>query len=343
MNAQLTSTTASSLAETTIRVARVPRYGPPKVIVLGRAPRPALRPGTVRIVVEATTVTIGDARIRGARLPRGFGAVLRLAFGWSGPRQQVLGTELTGIVTDVGDGVTAFRAGDAVIAVTGTKLGAHAEEVVLPADGLIVPRPSGLDVKAAAAIAFGGLTASHYLDRCEVKPGERVLVVGASGAVGLAVVQLAKRRGAVVTGVCSAENAALVERMGAAHTIDYRAQDPFADSADSPQWDVIVDAAGTAPYSVCRRRLAPGGRLARVLCDLPGLLLAPLQGRLSGHRVIAGVTVERKEALLDLCALAARGDYEVVIDSVYSMDAIAEAHARVDSGRKRGNVVVLVG
>jgi NADPH:quinone reductase-like Zn-dependent oxidoreductase len=189
MNAQLTTIPASSLAQTTIRVARVPNYGPPSVVSLGTAPRQPLLPGTIRIAVEATTVTAGDARIRAARVPRGFGFVLKLAFGWSGPRQSILGTELTGIVTEVGDGVTNFGVGDAVIAVTGAKLGAHAEEVVLRANGLIVRRPKGLDIRAAAAIAFGGLTASHYLEQCAVKAGERVLVVGASGAVGLALVQ----------------------------------------------------------------------------------------------------------------------------------------------------------
>ncbi len=338
MNTQSMNRPGLSPHPATIRVARVARYGAPAT--LGDTPRPELRAGAVRIAVEATTVTAADSRIRAARVPRGMRLLLRLALGWRGPRQSILGTEFTGTVIDVGEGVTSFRAGDPVIAVTGVALGAHAEVVVLPADGLIVPRPAGLGIAEAAAIAFGGLTASHYLRVASVKAGERVLVVGASGAVGLAAIQLARLAGAEVTAVCSGANADLVRSLGAVRSIDYLKRDVFSDEAESARWDVIIDAVGTAPYSVCRSRLAPGGRLARVVCDLPGQLAAPFQGRLRGHRVIAGVSQERREALLQLCTLAARGEYRVVIDSAYPFEAIAAAHARVDSGHKRGNVVV---
>ncbi len=322
---------------------QVRRYGGPEVIELVELPRPSVPPGWVRIAVEATPVTAGDSRVRAARVPTGMRTLMRLALGWSGPRQGVLGVEAAGVVTEVGAGVTAWRPGDAVLAVTGARFGAHAEELLLPADAVIVARPAGLGAVEAAALAFGGLTATHYLRAAAVKPGERVLVIGASGAVGTAFVQLARREGAEVTGICGAQNAELVRQLGARETVDYRQRDVFSDPAETRQWDVIIDAVGETDYSRARPRLAPGGRLVRVVCGLLGQLACSFQGRLRGHRVIAGVAGERREDVVRLCDLAARGELQTVVDRVYPLSEIRAAHERVDSGRKRGSVVLVRG
>jgi NADPH:quinone reductase-like Zn-dependent oxidoreductase len=322
-----------------MRAAVVTRYGAPDVVALRDVARPAPGPHDLLIRVRATTVSSGDARVRARRVPAGMGFLMRLAMGWSGPRQPVLGTECAGVVEAVGAEVTRFRPGDAVIAFPGATMGAHAAYVRIGEDGPVALKPDGLAWEEAAALLFGGTTALHSLRVAEVQRGERVLVLGASGAVGVATVQLAQREGAEVTAVCSAANAALVKGLGATRVIDYNAED-FTRSDTT--WDVVIDCVGATDYARCRRVLAPGGRLVRVVADLPGLLAAPFQGRLSGHRVIATVTPERPDDVRALVALAAEGAYRAVIDAVLPMARVAEAHARVDSGRKRGSVVLIL-
>lgn len=327
-------------ATTTMQAAVVLRYGAPEVVTVREVARPTPGPHDLLIRVKATTVSSGDARVRAARVPSGMGLLLRLGVGWSGPRQPVLGTECAGVVEAVGSAVTRFRVGDAVIAFPGASMGAHAGFLRVREDGLVAPKPARCSWEEAAALLFGGTTALHYLQReAKVKAGERVLILGASGAVGVAAVQLARHAGAEVTAVCSAANAALVKELGASRVIDYHAED-FT-RADA-QWDVVMDCVGATDYARCRRVLAPGGRLLRVVCGLGGLVAAPFQGRLSGHRVIASVAVVRPEDVRALAALAEDGAYRAVVDAVLPLARAAEAHARVDGGHKRGSLVLTV-
>ncbi len=322
----------------TMRAAVVTRYGAPEVIALQTRPVPRCGPGDILVRVRATTVSSGDARVRARRVPEGMGLLVRLALGWNVPRQPILGTECSGEVVAIGAGVTRFRVGDAVVAFTGAAMTGHAEYVRLPADGAVAQTPAGLGWEEAAALLFGGTTAYHYLRRAAaVKAGERVLVLGASGAVGVAAVQLARAMGAEVTGVCSAANAALVRGLGATRVLDYAVEDFTRGDA---RWDVVMDCVGATDYARCHRVLTPGGRLVRVVCGLAGLIAAPFQGRRAGHRVIAGVAAERPEDVAALVAMAGEGTYRAVIDAVFPLARIADAHARVDSGRKRGSVVV---
>lgn len=323
----------------TMQAAVVTRYGAPDVLALRDVARPTPGPRDLLIRVRATTVSSGDARVRARRVPEGMGLLMRLALGWSAPRQPVLGTECAGVVEAVGAEVTRFRAGDAVVAFPGAAMGAHAGYVCVREDGPVAPKPEALSWEEAASLLFGGTTALHYLREARVKPGQRVLVLGASGAVGVAAVQLARIDGAEVTAVCSASNAELVRGLGAARVIDYGAEDFTRGDA---RWDVVMDCVGATDYARCRRVLAPGGRLLRVVCGLAGQMAAPFQGRLSGHRVIAGVTPERPEDVRHLVELAREGTYRAVIDATVPLARIAEAHARVDSGRKRGSVVVAI-
>lgn len=321
----------------TMRAAVVTRYGAPEVLALREVARPAPRARELLIRVKASTVSSGDARVRSLRVPDGMGLLARLALGWSVPRQPVLGTECSGVVEAVGAGVTRFRVGDAVVAFPGAAMGAHAAYLCVREDSPVAPKPDDLSWEESAALLFGGTTALHYLREARVKPGERVLVLGASGAVGVAAVQLARRDGAEVTAVCSAPNASLVMELGAARVIDYRSEDFTLGEA---RWDVVMDCVGATDYARCRRVLAPGGRLLRVVCGLGGQLAAAWQGRLSGHRVIAGVSPGRPEDVQRLVELARSGEYRAVIEASMPLSRIAEAHARVDSGRKRGSVVV---
>jgi NADPH:quinone reductase-like Zn-dependent oxidoreductase len=282
-------------------------------------------------------VTSADWRVRSQTVPAGFGLLSRLALGVRRPRQPVLGTELAGTIAATGRAVTRFEVGDQVFAFPGTGMGCHAEYRCMPEDGAVALKPSNLSYGEAAALSFGGTTALDFFRRGRLRSGERVLVNGASGGVGTAAVQLARYFGARVTGVCSAANAELVTSLGAEHVIDYTAED-FTRNGET--YDVIMDTAGTAPYSRSRSSLSERGRLLLVLGGLPDLLGAPWVSLTSGRKVIAGPAAERPEDLLFLAELAAAGRFRPVIDRRYPFERIAEAHRYVDTGRKRGNVVV---
>lgn len=322
----------------TMRAAVVTKYGPPNTVAVREIARPEAGAHDLLIRVLASTVSSGDARLRAHRVPSGMGLLLRLALGWNVPRNPVLGTECAGVVTAVGDEVTRFRVGDEVVAYPGATMGAHATFLRIREDGPLATKPEGLSWNEAASLLFGGMTAMHYLHHeAKLRPRERVLVLGASGAVGVAAVQIAKHAGAEVSAVCSAKNEALVRELGAAHVIDYQSRD-FTRSGE--RWDVVMDCVGATNYARCGPVLEPGGRLLRVVCGLAGQLAAPFQGRLSGHRVIAGVAKERPEDVRAIVALVREGAYRAVVEDVLPLSRIAEAHARVDGGHKRGSIVV---
>lgn len=320
-----------------MKVAFVPRYGPPEVVEFRERPTPTPAPGQVRIKVLATAVTTGDFRLRSGVLPRGFGVLRGIALGFGGPRKGVLGTDAAGVVDALGEGATRFAIGDPVLAFPGSAMGGHAEYLVMPADGRLVRKPANLSFEEAVSLPFGGMTALDFLRRGDVKAGERLLVNGASGSVGSAAVQLAKHLGAHVTAVCSAANAALVRSLGADQAIDYAGTD-FA--AGSARYDAIVDCVGNAPYARVQCVLTRNGRLLAVLSDLPATLSAPFAGRVHKHRVVAGPAAEKVEDLATLVELAEKGVFKPVIDQRFPFARIADAYHLVNSGRKKGSVVV---
>jgi NADPH:quinone reductase-like Zn-dependent oxidoreductase len=294
----------------------------------------------VLIRIRATTVTSGDWRARSLHLPAGFGVLGRLVFGLTGPRQPILGTELAGVVEAAGAGVTRFRPGDEVIAFPGGRFGGHAEYRTMRESGLVVRKPANLSFEEAASLSFGAMTALPFLrDKARLKRGERVLVVGASGAVGTAAVQIAKHLGADVTGVTSTANVGLVAALGARSVIDYTQTD-FA--ATGKSWDVILDTTGTASFARCAASLNPGGRLALVQASFAQTIGFGRPRKSSGKQVIAGYVPTRLEDLQYIAELAARGELKPVIDRTYRLEEAAEAHAYVDTGRKRGSVVLTV-
>lgn len=320
-----------------MRAALCPMYGPAELVELGEVPTPVPGPREVLVRVVATTVTSGDWRVRSGQFPRGFGWIAKLVIGWRGPRRPILGTELSGVVASVGHRVTRFRVGDAVIGFTGAGMGAHAEYRAFAEDGLLVPKPANLTFGDAAALCFGGTTALDVLRRAKLQAGERVLVNGAAGGVGTAAVQLAKARGAHVTGVCSTPNVDFVRSLGADDVVDYRTHD-FTQGA--ARYDLVVDIAGTAPYARSRSVLTPTGRLALVLATLADNLGALWVGLATPHRVLAGPVRVRRQDLEELADLAARGVLRPVVGQRFPFERIADAHRVVDTGHKRGAVVV---
>lgn len=323
-----------------MRAAVYHRYGPPEVVSVQEVPTPTPGPRDLLVRVRATTVSTADWRARSLAMPPGFGLFGRLAFGIRAPRRAILGSEFAGDVVAVGSEVRDFAVGEAVIAFQGFRMGGHAEFVTTPADGVVVRKPAGLSYQEAAALPFGGTTGLEFFARAGLRAGERVLINGASGTVGSAMVQLAAHAGADVTAVCSAANATLMRELGVRRVIDYSVTD-FA--ATGERYDVIVDTVGTAPYARSRGALAERGRLLLVLASLGELLRAPWISRTTRHRVVAGPVRERVEDLQAIVDLVVAGRFRPVIDRCVPLDGIVEAHRRVESGRKRGSVVVEVG
>jgi NADPH:quinone reductase-like Zn-dependent oxidoreductase len=271
-------------------------------------------------------------------MPPGFGALEHLMFGVRRPRQPILGTELSGEIEAVGANVSKFKVGDSVFAFPSFAMGAHAEYRAMPQDGRIALKPHELSFADAAALCFGGVTALQFLrDRAKVRVGEKVLVIGASGAVGNAAVQLAKHFGAEVTGVCSEANMELVKSTGADRVIDYARED-FTRLDD--QYDIICDTIGMAMFEDCENVLRPGGRLLLVASGLTQVLGAG--SKPNRRAVIAGTGNSTAEHLLVLKELAEAGAFRPLIDRRLPLEQIVEAHRRVDTGHKVGSVVVLV-
>jgi NADPH:quinone reductase-like Zn-dependent oxidoreductase len=280
--------------------------------------------------VHAAEVTSGDSRIRGARFPPGFGLLVRPVFGVTRPRRAILGGTFAGVIDTAGAGVDGLAPGKAVCGMTGAKLGAHAEYVVVPARR-VAPVPAGVSAEDAAGVLFGGTTALLFLrDKGAVAPGRSVLVNGASGAVGTNAVQLAKHHGATVTAVTSAANAGLVTGLGADDVIDY-ANDGIA--ATDMRFDVVLDCVGNLTIGSGRRLLNDGGMLLLAVASLWTTI------RARGN-VVAGSAPERVEDFELLLGLVASGELTVVHDRTYDLDDISEAHRHVDTGHKRGIVIV---
>lgn len=313
-----------------MRAAVAEKYGPPEVVRVQEVALPEPKANEVLVRVVAAAVTSGDARIRGARFPTGFGALARLAFGVTRPRRPVLGGAFSGVVVATGSAVTGVEPGDEVCGMSGTKLGAHAEFLAV-ARSRVVSKPSPVSHEQAAGVLFGGTTALHFLrDKATIEPGATVLVNGASGAVGTNAVQLARHYGATVTGVASAPNRALVEQLGAADVIDHTQVDV---ASIDRRFDVVLDTVGNLTIDSGRRLLKEDGVLLLVAAGLADTL------RARGN-VKAGPSKERAAEFALLLELVAEGTLTVVIDRVYDLDGIVEAHRRVDTGHKVGNVLV---
>ncbi|MBK8011074.1 MAG: NAD(P)-dependent alcohol dehydrogenase [Deltaproteobacteria bacterium] len=311
-------------------------YGGPEVVRVAEVPMPEPTRHEVRVEIHATTVSSGDWRMRSKEVPPSFRLIAPLIFG-KRPKKRILGTELAGRIHSVGDGVTRWRAGDAVFAYPGSHLGAHAEYICMPEDGRIAKKPDNLSFTEAAALCFGGSTALSFIERADgIRANEHVLIVGATGTVGSAMLQLAKLFGAKVTVVCSTPNRELAVSLGADDIIDYTKED-FTKRAE--RYDVIVDNTGTAPVSRCKQVLRRGGRILIVNGSLPDMVRSAIP---IGTKVVAGPANEDVAHLPRLAQWAEEGRYKPLIDSIFPFEQIVDAHRRVDTGHKRGSVVVSV-
>ena len=322
---------------TTMAAAVYRRFGPPEVVGVEPVRKPAPKADEVLIRVHASTVSAADYRARSRDIPRSLALLAAFGLALFRPTRRILGTDVAGIVEEVGAGVTSFEPGDRVIAMLGARFGGHAEYVSVPRDSAIARAPRNMTLEQAVTLLFGGTTARGFLKQVAVKPGTTVLVNGASGAVGTAVIQLAKQLGAHVTGVTSGKNRELVTSLGADRVIDYTTDDFLTEDRN---YDVIVDCVGNAPFERAESSVKPGGALLLVIAGLGALLTSSRRTRRSGKLITPHAGKPSADDLAYLVSLAESGRYRAVIDRSYDLADIVEAHRYVDTGRKQGNVVV---
>lgn len=294
-------------------------YGSPDVLKLQEIKKSVPKDNEVLIKVNATTVTSGDCRVRGFKSPFLLWLPMRIVLGLRRPRKPVLGVEMAGEIEAVGKDVRKFKIGDSVYGLPGMRFGAHAEYLCLPEKSALAEKPHNMTYEEAAAVPFSGTTALYFLRKAKIRAGHRVLVYGASGAVGTSAVQLAKSFGAEVTGVCSTVNLDLVKSLGADKVIDYLRED-FTGNGE--RYDIIFDAVGKTSKSKCRSILAPNGAFVSV------------EGQ--------GVAKVYAEDLIALKEWVEAGKLKAVIDRFYPLEQIGEAHSYVEKGHKKGNVVIRV-
>lgn len=309
-------------------------YGPPEVLQLREVETPVPKKNEIRVKIYATAVNSGDWRLR-----KPDPAAVRLFFGLTKPRKPVLGSVFAGVVDKTGPQATAYQVGDRVFGMTGMAMGAYAEYVCVPETGCVATMPASLDFDQAASVPFGATTALHFLQKAGVRKGAKVLIYGASGAVGTAAVQLAKSYEAEVTGVCSAANAALVRSLGADRVLDYAADD-FANHRET--YDVVLETVNKLPLKRCLSLLEPNGTLLLIAADFATMLKGAWAGKTGQSRVMFGPAAEKSEYLQHVKLLIETGRYAAVIDRSYPLERIVEAHRYGEQGRKKGNVVIRI-
>jgi len=302
------------------------KYGPPEVLQIEQVEKPFPKTNEVLIKIFATTVHIGDTKIR--RFEPGLGPVkdfffkpiMRMIVGFKGPRKKILGMELSGEIEAAGKEVTLFKIGDPVFASTEFRFGAYAQYCCLPEKGILAIKPTNMTHEDAAPVSNGGITALIHLRQANINKDQKVLIYGASGSVGTYAIQIAKYFGTEVTAVCSSANLELVKSLGADKVIDYTKED-FTRNGET--YDVIYDAVGKIEHSKRKKSLSKSGYYINVLSPKGNIKLK----------------VEDLYTLKEFCEA---GKLRTVIDRIYPMEEIVEAHRYVDKGHKKGNVVVTI-
>lgn len=319
-----------------MKAAYYEKYGPADVVKIKEVARPVIKDNEVLVKVYAASVTTADWRIRASAFPAFTWLAGRMMLGLFAPKVNVLGRDFAGRIVAKGKDVERFKLSDEVFGCSGN--GAHAEYLAVPAEGTIVRKPVNLGYDEAAAVPFGALSALAFLrDFAKIRPGQTILINGASGGVGVFAVQLAKYFGADVTGVCSTANMELVRSIGADSVIDYSRED-F--TRNRKTYDIILDTVGKTAFSRCRRALKPEGIYIPLELGMKEIYHALVTSMIGGKKIVIGISWDTQENLAIIRGLLERGNIRPVIDGHYPLESIADAHRRVESRHKRGSVIV---
>jgi len=325
------------------------RFGPPEVLQLKEVKKPAPKNKEILVKIHATPLSFGDTLVRGFNtvsprkfhMPFLFWLIAKFYFGFRKPKISILGSEFSGEVEAVGEDVKRFRSGDHVFGYRGPRMGAYAEYLCMPEKGVVTIKPASMSFEEAAAVPYGALMALNVLRKAKLQPGQKILVNGASGGIGPAIVQLAKHHfGAIVTGVCGTPRLEYVKSMGAERVIDYTRED-FVDSGEV--YDCIVDILGKGSPARAKRSLQPKGRYLFVSFKMKQVLqmLRTSLGR--GRKVVCLVSNEKTEDLALIKELIEAGKMKTIIDRSFPLEQAADAHRYVEQGHKKGSVVITIG
>jgi NADPH:quinone reductase-like Zn-dependent oxidoreductase len=323
-------------------------YGPPDVLQLKEVEKPTPKDNEIQIRIYATAANFGDIMTRNFKeiSPRKFNMLLlfwvfaKLLFGVRKPKTTILGSEFAGEIESVGKDVKRFKTGDRVFGYRGQTMGAYAEFLCMPEDGVVAIKPANMTCEEAAVVPYGAIMALYLLRKQNIRPGQKVLVNGASGGIGSAAVQLARHFGAEVTGVCGTPGLGYVKSLGADKVIDYSKED-FAGSGET--YDLIFDILGKSSFSRCKNSLSKKGRYLRASFktrELGQMLWTSMTG---GKRVICALAPGSREDLLSVKKLIEAGKIKTVIDKRFPLAQAAEAHRYIEPGQKKGSVVITVG
>ena len=317
------------------------KYGPPEVLQLREVAKPTPKDNEILVRIHATTVTAADVIDRSFTFPPYLWPFARMSLGIKRPKKPIPGFELAGEIESAGKDVKRFKEGDQVFASTFEfGFGCYAEYKCLPEEGAVAVKPAKITCEEAAAVPLGGLTALTFLrDRANIQSGQQVLVYGASGSIGTYAVQLAKYYGAEVTGVCSTTNLEMVKSLGADKVIDYTEED-FTEGGQT--YDIILDAVNKSSFSHCKGSLKQRGVYLATFPTMVFLLQMIWTSMVGGKKAISGEASEKAEDLLFLKELIEAGKIRPVIDRHYPLEEIVEAHRYVETGHKKGNVVITI-
>ena len=316
------------------------QYGPPEVLKLHEVDRPVPKDKELLIKVYAAEVTKADCELRSFNFPvKWFKWPLRLAMGISKPKRPILGGYFAGEVVEIGNKVTNFSSGDQIFGCARLRMGAYGEYMCLPDSYTMVPKPENMSHEQAAAVPLGGLNALHFMNKANIQPGEKVLINGAGGSIGTFSLQIAKVRGAEVTAVDSAIKEDILLAIGANHFINYQQED-FTKSQQ--KYDVILDMVAQSSYEGCVNALNPGGRYLMANPRLADMFKSVITNKFTDRKVVFEFAAEKKEELRELKDMIEAGQIRSVVDRVYDMGQVVEAHHRVETEQRLGSIVLSI-
>lgn len=319
------------------------KYGPPEVLKLKDVDKPIPSDNEVLIKVHASSVNGADCNVRGlSQIPTGLGLLARLMLGFNKPKIPVIGSVFAGVIEEVGKEIKNFQPGDEVFG-TSPELGTYAQYMCRSEKGPIAKKPENINFEQAATIPYGALTALYFLrDMANIKKGQKVLIIGASGGVGVYTIQLSHYFGAEVTGICSTSKLEFVKSLGADKTIDYTKED-FTRSDE--KWDIIFDiVVGKTSFSRYKKSLKSKGYYLAVAGGIKDMILSVWTSVIGGKKVIfgGGTAAEKTENLVFLKELIETGTLKPVVDKTFPLEEIVEAHKYVESRQKKGNIAISV-